>query len=326
MSKLKQNNLFDIQVFVLIYESLNSTLVGQALNVPASKISRSLKALRHSLDAPLFIRKQHGFERSQFADELYPSMKKIIQIAENCSRLNIESDNTHKKEIVIACPPLLSLNLSRLLQDKATEHQKKYLFNIKPCTGDVGSLIKQKEIDLAITHRAYNTEQLQSDFIAEGESLYLVGNTSHPIWETVNPTALENIIKQASIVIDMPEFSDPRDPLEFYAKDQGVELNIEAKVSGLADLSALLETSNALALVSPLNAITFLNKNSDLRSMKLSKEQQLALCQRSGLPRHYLTKRKHNHQMPSWLQLAITQFVYDNVTLIAQNKRKDKCP
>ncbi|WP_394147248.1 LysR substrate-binding domain-containing protein [Shewanella atlantica] len=312
MSKFKQNNLFDIQVFVLIYESLNSTLVGQALNVPASKISRSLKALRHSLDAPLFIRKQHGFERSQFADEIYPSMKRIIQITENCGRLNVESDNNHKKEIVIACPPLLSSNLSRLLQDKATEHQKNYLFNIKPCTADIGNLVKQKEIDLAITHRAYNTEQLQSDFICEGESLFLVGNRSHPIWETVNPTALENILEQAYIVIDAPEFSDPRDPLEFYAKDQGKELNIQAKVSGIADLASLLESGHAMALLSSLSAISFLNKSSDIRSMRLSAEQQQQLCQRSGLPRHYLTKRKQNHQIPSWLQLAITQFIFDN--------------
>ncbi|MGP1782762.1 LysR family transcriptional regulator, partial [Shewanella frigidimarina] len=133
MNKLNANNLFDIQVFVLLYESLNATTVSQTLGVPSSKVSRSLKSLRHSLHSPLFIRKQQGFERSDLANEIYPKMKRVIELAKMCESIDVSSNDTRTREVVIACPPTLSLNLLRHLQQRATQERQSYLFHIKPC-------------------------------------------------------------------------------------------------------------------------------------------------------------------------------------------------
>lgn len=80
MNKLQHCTLFQLNLFVEVYERLNAKEVATTLATTPAAISRGLNALRDSLGDPLFIRRQPGFERSQVAEQLYPQFKRMQQL------------------------------------------------------------------------------------------------------------------------------------------------------------------------------------------------------------------------------------------------------
>ncbi|MCL1057306.1 LysR family transcriptional regulator [Shewanella gelidimarina] len=317
MNKLNTNSLFDIQVFVLLYESLNATIVSQVLGVPASKVSRSLKSIRHSLDAPLFIRKQQGFERSSFADDIYPKMKKIVQLAKKCAEIDIDQDKARKRELIIACPPTLSLNLLRHLQKRASAENEDYVFHIKSCNSNIGELLKQQRVDIAVTYSAYNTEQLSSTLIVKSDAYVMVARHGHPLLTANQPLLLSDIIDHPYISFAGNEQEDITDPLECYALDTNSDLNVVAKVCLLADLMLQLEHSNAIALLCYKDAIEFLCQRGDIAALELDYSICKLINQRSGHYHHYITQTRKSSLIPTWLSHEIQTYIKGNMTLPA---------
>ncbi|MFT5788286.1 MAG: DNA-binding transcriptional LysR family regulator [Shewanella sp.] len=317
MNKLNTNSLFDIQVFVLLYELLNATAVSQVLGVPTSKISRSLKSIRHSLDAPLFIRKQQGFERSSFADDIYPKMKKIVQLAKKCEEIDLNQGKSRKRELIIACPPTLSLNLLRHLQKRASEENENYVFHIKPCNSNVGELLKQQRVDIAVTYSAYNTEQLSSTLIVRSDAYVMVARLGHPLFTASQPLSLSDILDYPYISFAGNELDDVTDPLECYALDTKSGLNVVAKVCLLADLMLQLEHSNAIALLCYKDAIDFLCQRGDIGALGLEDATCKLINQRSGQYHHYITQTRKSASIPNWLNHEIEDYIKSNMTLPA---------
>ncbi|MGS0680446.1 LysR substrate-binding domain-containing protein [Shewanella sp. 125m-7] len=313
MNKLNANNLFDIQVFVLLYESLNATTVSQTLEVPGSKVSRSLKSLRHSLHAPLFIRKQQGFERSDLANEIYPKMKRIIELAKMCEHIDVNHDDTRTREVIIACPPTLSLNLLRHLQQRATQERQNYLFHIKPCTSNVAELIKQQYVDIAVTYSAYNTEQLTSSLIAKSDAYVLVARRDHPLLNTSPLLQVDDIFDHPYISFSDDEHDDVTTPLECYALDAERELNLMGKVCLLADLMLQLEQSHAVTLLCHRDAIAFLCQRGNIGALKLGSELSELINQRSGRYHYYLTQERKNNTYPDWICNEIEDYIKANM-------------
>ncbi|ABV88885.1 LysR family transcriptional regulator [Shewanella pealeana] len=314
MSKLSVNSLFDIQVFVLLYESLNATAVSQTLGVPSSKISRSLKSLRHSLNAPLFIRKQQGFEASDLANDIYPKMKRIVELAKHCEKIEVGTDNLRTRKLVIACPPTLSLNLLNHLQARACEDQESFLFHIKPCTSNVAELIKQQHVDIAVTYSAYNTEQLTSSLIATSSNYVLVAKQGHPLLSRQQSLELDDIFDYPYISFSGNELNDVIDPLECYALDVERKLKLVVKVCFLADLMLQLEQSDAIALLSHLDAVEFLCQRGNIGALKLERSLCESINQRSGRYHYYLTQMRKNTASPSWVGKEIHRYIQANIT------------
>ncbi|MCL1048715.1 LysR family transcriptional regulator [Shewanella abyssi] len=315
MNKLNTNSLFDIQVFVLLYESLNATAVSQVLGVPTSKISRSLKSIRHSLDAPLFIRKQQGFERSSFADDIYPKMKKIVQLAKKCEQIDLNQAIVRKRELIIACPPTLSLNLLRHLQKRSSKENENYVFHIKPCNSNVGELLKQQRVDIAVTYSAYNTEQLFSTLIVKSDAYVMVARQGHPLLTATEPLSLIDILDYPYISFAGNELDDVTDPLECYALDTNSGLNVVAKVCLLADLMLQLEHSNAIALLCYQDAIEFLCQRGEIAALALDDVLCDLINQRSGQYHHYITQTRKSGSIPNWLNDEIQGYINSNMTL-----------
>ncbi|MGS0693897.1 LysR substrate-binding domain-containing protein [Shewanella sp. 0m-4] len=313
MNKLNANNLFDIQVFVLLYESLNATTVSQTLGVPSSKVSRSLKSLRHSLHSPLFIRKQQGFERSDLANEIYPKMKRVIELAKMCESIDVSSNDTRTREVVIACPPTLSLNLLRHLQQRATQERQSYLFHIKPCTSNVAELIKQQYVDIAVTYSAYNTEQLTSSLIARSDAYMLVARREHPLLNSGLLLQVEDIFDYPYMSFSGDEHYDAIDPLESYALDSARDLDVVGKVCLLADLMLQLEQSNAVALLCHRDSIEFLCQRGNIGGLKLGSGLSELINQRSGRYHYYLTQMRKNTTYPDWIGHEIQAYIQTNM-------------
>ncbi|USD38121.1 MULTISPECIES: LysR family transcriptional regulator [Ferrimonas] len=315
MDKLRDINIFSFQVFVLVYESLNSLSVAQTLNVPASKISRCLNSLRHALDDPLFHRKQYGFEPSEMATRIYPEMKRVLELAGQACSLGQEENNRLKQEIVIACPTGLCIKLAQYLQASANENNQHFTFNVKPITHHIDSEIQHGDIDVAISFESSTAEGVRSQFITEGNALFVVGNHQHPIWQRSIQPQLKEIIDYPFIVTDCPAFNDRIDPLEVYANDIGRHLNIETKVSGLTELADQLETSRGLTFIGQKYAAEFMDRLSDISIRRLPQDQFDLLHQRMGVPNYYLLSHPRQQQMPEWLLSCIEQFIINSVVL-----------
>ncbi|ASJ95771.1 LysR family transcriptional regulator [Shewanella marisflavi] len=315
MSKINANTLFNIKVFVLLFDTLSATEVAQQLGVASSKVSRSLKALRHAFDEPLFVRRQHGFEHTPFAQRIYPHLKRMLALSEaslSCSDKDTEQAHT---ELTIACPPPISLNLLSYLQDKASQLKQRYTFNIKPCSNDIDKLLIRQDVDLAITLRAFNSERLASDFVARANAYVLVGNQQHPIFHGDARTDVEAILQYPYISFNGHEFELEHDPLALYALDHGLTINLVAKVCLLSDLMIQLERSDALTLICYRDAVAFLCAKANLSAMALPEDQNRLLNRRADGHSHYLTKLRDAGNRPPWLEQEIASYIQGNVIL-----------
>ncbi|USD38139.1 LysR family transcriptional regulator [Ferrimonas sp. SCSIO 43195] len=96
MKKLRHCTLFQLTVFIEVYERLNAKESAQSLATTPAAISRGLNALRDALGDPLFIRRQAGFERSQVAEQLYPVLKRMQQLYQNSPYPLRQSEPLHK--------------------------------------------------------------------------------------------------------------------------------------------------------------------------------------------------------------------------------------
>lgn len=315
MDRLKDINIFSFQVFVLVYESLNSLSVAQTLNVPASKISRCLNSLRHALDDPLFYRKQYGFEPSEMATRIYPEMKKILELAGQACTVDMDDNNRLKQELTIACPTGLCVKLSRCLQEHAQEHGQHFTVIVKPINHHVDNEIQHGNVDVAISFESSSSEGVKSQFITKGTGLYVAGGHDHPIWRRSPLPQLEEIIDYPFIVADCPAFNDRIDPLEVYANDINRSLEVEVKVSGLTELADQLDNSSSLTFVGQKYAAEFLSRMSDLEVRRLPQDQFDLLHQRMGVPSYYLLSPPRGRNLPEWLLPAISEFVTSTVVL-----------
>ncbi|MGS0730179.1 LysR substrate-binding domain-containing protein, partial [Shewanella sp. 0m-11] len=174
-----------------------------------------------------------------------------------CESIDVSSNDTRTREVVIACPPTLSLNLLRHLQQRATQERQSYLFHIKPCTSNVAELIKQQYVDIAVTYSAYNTEQLTSSLIARSDAYMLVARREHPLLNSGLLLQVEDIFDYPYMSFSGDEHYDAIDPLESYALDSARDLDVVGKVCLLADLMLQLEQSNAVALLCHRDSIEF---------------------------------------------------------------------
>ncbi|MCL1148215.1 LysR family transcriptional regulator [Shewanella marinintestina] len=313
MNKLSTNNLFDIQVFVLLYESLNATTVSQNLGVPSSKVSRSLKSLRHSLNASLFVRKQQGFERSELADDIYPKMKRIVELAKLCEQADTYSQPERKRELVIACPSSLSLNLLHALQQTALEQEQSFLFHLKSCSSNTVDLLKQQHVDIAVTCSAYNTEQISSNLITHSDAYVLVARCEHPLFDGDESIGIAEICAYPYISFSSNELYDVVDPLASYALDTQRSLDMVLKVCFLADLMLELEKSDAVALLNHNDAIKFLCQRGNIAAVKLTDDLSSQINQRSGQNHYYLTQMRNDRSYPDWIGDQIQQYIKANV-------------
>ncbi|GIU47378.1 LysR family transcriptional regulator [Shewanella algidipiscicola] len=315
MSRVNTNSLFNIKVFVLLFETLSSTEVAQQLGVATSKISRSLKALRHSFDEPLFIRKQHGFEHTPFAKTIYPHLKQLLTLSETSLALSQPVNTQVTQQMTITCPPPLSLNLLSYLQDKASQLKLQYCFNIKPCSNDIDKLLNRLEVDLAVTFEAHNSERLSSEFVAKANAYVVVGNQQHPIFKGDSRIDVDTMLKYPYISFNGHEFEQGHDPLAMYALDKGRSINMVAKVCLLADLMIQLERSDALALICYRDAVAFLCAKAKLHAVALPEDQNRLLNLRADGHRHYLTKLRQGNQANLWVEAEIASYIQGNVIL-----------
>ncbi|SHH94784.1 LysR family transcriptional regulator [Ferrimonas marina] len=317
MNRLRDINIFTIKVFVMVYESLNSLSVANSLNVPPSKISRCLSALRHALDDKLFIRRQYGFEPTPMADKLYPYFQQMLtlcdQATENCER----NQGQAKRNYVVCAPPTLSNRLAAILRKKAGENNFDLSLNVRPLTTNSGDDLIQSRADLLLAMKPCEKEQTDSQHVSMGEMTYVVGRKDHPIWQRPRHNMLQAIISYPFLITECAAFNDRIDPLELYAMDHGLKLELAGKASALSEVSEFLEESDALTFIGSHCAAEFLDAMPQIRAQTLSPVEYELLHERQTQPNYYSITRRDDSGLPPWFRDAVHEFIRGNVSALA---------
>ncbi len=314
MDKMRDINLFTVRVFVMVYESLNSLSVANALNVAPSKISRCLSALRHALGDPLFIRRQYGFEPTPTADKLYPYFQQILCLLGQINENTNDTTTPPKRHYVLYAPPTLSCRLGAVLKRRADEEEKELSLSVRPLSASGSDDLLQGRADLMLSFKASEKERLCSRFIATGELLYVVAREDHPIWQRPPNNMLDAIINYPFLVTECPAFNDRIDPLELYAMDQGRQLTLAGKAGVLSEVSDYLMDSDAITFIGSRTAAEYLAHFPGIRIRQMSDPEFQLLHDRCPPPNYYMVGRKEEGSIPAWLVGALCEFVHDSVT------------
>ncbi|MBY6188208.1 LysR family transcriptional regulator [Marinobacter hydrocarbonoclasticus] len=314
MDKMRDINLFTIRVFVMVYESLNSLSVANALNVAPSKISRCLGALRHALGDPLFIRRQYGFEPTPTADKLYPYFQQMLCLLGQINDSTNGTSTAPQRHYVIYAPPTLSCRLGTALKKSASEAGKELSLSVRPLSASGPEDLLQGRVDMMLSFKASEKERLDSRFIAAGELLYIVARDDHPIWQRPANNMLDAIINYPFLVTECPAFNDRIDPLELYALDQGRQLKLAGKAGVLSEVSDYLIDSDAITFIGARTAAEYLDHFPGVSIRQMSEPEFQLLHDRCPPPNYYLVARKEEGSVPPWLIEALCDFVHNSVT------------
>ncbi len=311
MDKLKDINLFTIRVFVMVYESLNSLTVANALNVAPSKVSRCLGSLRHALGDPLFIRRQYGFEPTPAADRLYLYFQQIIGLAD---QVCAGAQPSPQKHYVLCAPATLSCKLASQLRHQAALEQQELSLSVRPLTASGTDDLLQGRADLMLTFKPSGKERLESQLIATGERLFVVARDKHPIWQRPANNMLDAIINYPFLVTECPAFNDRIDPLERYALDHGRQLKIAGRAGVLSEVSDSLMESDAITFIGAQQAAEFMEHIPGISIRELSEPEFFLLHERCPPPQYYRVRRREDSALPAWLLECVSTLVTRSVT------------
>lgn len=97
---MKKNNELDINmisVFLLLYKERNMINVAKKTSVTQPAISQTLKRLRTFFEDELFERTSSGLQPTPYADEIYPKLKKSINLINNSVKKKKKFDENNNK-------------------------------------------------------------------------------------------------------------------------------------------------------------------------------------------------------------------------------------
>lgn len=132
ISNMDGLDILSLKILVSLYENKSATYVSKALDIPAPKISRSLKNLREVFGDELFIRKKYGLFPNEFVTHLYPIAKQTIECTEKFQKVRAANVNHVKTHVEIAAPGLIAYAFPKALMQAIKEEQKSIHINITP--------------------------------------------------------------------------------------------------------------------------------------------------------------------------------------------------
>jgi len=134
--------------FIAVYETKNYHRASELLGVSPSAVLQNIKELSNQLGAVLFNSKNRGVEPTNEADELYPQMKKAVNLISATENKFEKFDNESTGVIKIATNSWFAkIYLNNYLKKFCSAYPKVQLEIIQ--SEDI-SLLKQKKLDCII--------------------------------------------------------------------------------------------------------------------------------------------------------------------------------
>ncbi|TVL21183.1 LysR family transcriptional regulator [Shewanella xiamenensis] len=298
-------DILSLKILVLLYESKSATYVSKALDVPAPKISRSLKNLREVFGDELFVRRKYGLFPNEFVTHLYPIAKQTIECADKFQEVQTANANRVKTHVEIAVPGLIAYAFPKALMQAIKEEQKSIQINITPWSKHTSQDIINGDVTLGVCcsrgiKSSDYTDKLIATQLQNIDKLYLVAGKNHPIFK--QDITLESIAQYPYINGYLGHSSARPSPFQTFCAENRIDLETELTITSISSLFEYLIENQSITLL-PYRVIHEM----------ASDTPELHTCQLSQLE----TERLHaNIEIPSILLIQKKQTELDNDNLI----------
>ena len=254
MKRIKELDVFSLIVFRHIFESGHANEVARSLGVSASKISRSLNALRVAFNNDLFYRRQQGLKPTLLAEKLYPNICVFTDSLDQFKKLLVD-EFEYREELVLklgVLPMFMRVVAERLAQPEI----KSKIGKVQIISWNDNSIdnLHKGELDFGIAYELADGFELTQEKIIDTEALCIVANEQHPIWQ-LNDISLDDLSEHPFVYIASKGFNDRLDPFEQYCRENERVLTNVTAVRSYGEWCCHLLTMDSVALahISELN-------------------------------------------------------------------------
>ncbi|BDY04227.1 LysR family transcriptional regulator [Ferrimonas sp. YFM] len=314
--RLRRLSLFDLEVFLLLSQKLNSNQVAESLGILPSKVSRTLSGLREVFDDPLFVRRQHGFEPTAVAVGLYPQVDALLEVARAIpGRRSAQQAEGKRPQIRVAVPTIFAPGLLHFLKSRAESKGQELDVAVVPGVNGPGRVGEGQQIDLAVYCAFSPWKEGDSKRICQSIHTRVVAVRDHPIWDRISELHLA-LLDYPFVVTEVPNFNEGRDPIEDYALSLGRTLEVEARVASLPDLVNVLSEGKAYSFIGGYSCKEYLESHPDLVTSRLPYsflQQVRRLFHGPSAELGVYLYRNEAANCPEWLEAALCEFVSQNV-------------
>ncbi|MGI2261117.1 LysR family transcriptional regulator [Shewanella sp. GXUN23E] len=292
---IEKIDLLSLSILVLLYENKSATMTSKALKIPAPKISRCLKQLRDTFGNELFVRQRYGMHPNEFADEVYPIARHIIDAAKAFNKLDPHVQKS-RQDYPIAIPDAISCTMMRSLINLIYDKEHPLSISLELWNTNAINEVLCGNLSFAIFCH-YSRDQLTaySDKldvipIKKMENMYLLSREGHPILE--GDISFERIADYPFVYTEFGKPEQRASAFQRFCLGEGIPLRTEITIRNVSSLIDHLINSDALALTSYSSLYDKFSEIPELHSCKLARRETDRLLAKFPCSTLYLIKMK----------------------------------
>lgn len=292
MKRIKELDVFSLIVFRHIFESGHANEVARNLGVSASKVSRSLNALRAAFNNDLFYRRQQGLKPTLFAEKLYPNICVFTDSLEQFKEVLLDEHYPHEDIVLkLAVVPMFMPIIANRLSESDIQTQ---LGKIQLYTWDDNSIDDLHKGDLdfgvTVTQELMDYHELTQQKIIDTKALCIVAKEQHPIWQDYDQFEVEHLTQFPFVYIATKGFNDRIDPFEQYCRETEKTFTSISAVKNYAEWYCHLLTMNSVS-IAHIGELEVTNSMPGIRAARMPQEQFTRLDNALRTPRIYFIER-----------------------------------
>jgi DNA-binding transcriptional LysR family regulator len=293
--KIRELDFFSLLVFKCIFDTGQANIAAKMLAVSASKISRSLSALRIAFDDDLFYRRQQGLKPTLLAENLYQPVYQLIDSVTSLEQVVTEKANQDQQPILqLAVQPMMMRSLTLKLADKTVQQTlgpvRLHVWNDRSL-----DMIHRGELDFGIAFDLCDFNELTCERVYYNSSICLVAKETHPIWQSYPDIRLEDVCSHSFIYQVGKGFNDKIDPLEQFAREHDLSTDSMEKMANYEEWLAHLQTLDSIAFATS-SEMALLNSMLGFRSELLPQQEIVRLFDAIKPAKAYLVERTQAHR------------------------------
>ncbi|MCL1038944.1 LysR family transcriptional regulator [Shewanella submarina] len=292
---IEKIDLLSLSILVLLYENKSATMTSKALRIPAPKISRCLKQLRDTFGNELFVRQRYGMHPNEFADQLYPIARNIIDTAKAFNRLDPNIIKS-RQDYPIAIPDAISCTMMRSLINLVHDKEHPIGISLELWNGNSINEVLNGNLSFAVSCH-YSLEQLQaySDKldvipIKSMENLYVLSREGHSILDS--DISFERIAEYPFVYTEFGKPEERASAFQRFCLGEGIPLHTEITIRNVASLIDYLLNSDALALTSYSSLYDKFSEIPTLHSCQLAHRETRRLLDKFPCSTLFLVRQK----------------------------------
>lgn len=309
-------DILSLKILVSLYEHKSATYVSKALDIPAPKISRSLKNLREIFGDELFIRRKYGLFPNEFTTHLYPIAKEAIECTDKFQKAWAINARQVKTHVEIAAPGLIAYAFPKALMQAIKDEQKLMHINVTPWSIHTTQDILNANITLGICCNKSTADvatfgdKLLTTTLHRMDKVYLIASRHHPIFK--REITLESIAEYPYVNTDLGNPSAKLSPYQEFCLNNHIPLNTEITITSISSLFEYLGESQALSLLPYRLVYEMVSDIPELHTCQLSQYEAERLYANTETPTIFLVQKsqttKENDDLV-WLSDQIKKIV-----------------